>query len=105
MPTPQEPDYPPGHPARFDYDPNAPEAKEWIRRNVNPKGERDFPVDHPKAIDTEGNTNAVPVLPGVDPARPEHEAFTGRSPEQAKAVREVNERLALTARESVTPDP
>jgi hypothetical protein len=34
MPTPQEPDFPPGHPARFDYDPDSPEAQEWARKHV-----------------------------------------------------------------------
>lgn len=78
MPTPQEPDHPPGHPKRFDYDPASPEAIEWKRKNFHPLGERDFPVDHPKAIDTPGNTNHIPALPGVDPNHPEREPFTGR---------------------------
>lgn len=89
MATPQEPDFPPGHPARFDYDPTSPEAIAWADRNIHPFGERDWPVGHPKAVDTAGNTNAVQVLPGVDPNRPELEAFTGRTPAQAAAVRQL----------------
>jgi hypothetical protein len=100
MPTPQEPDFPPGHPARCDYDPASPEAQAWARKYVHPKGERDFPVGHPKALDTEGNRNASPVLAGVDPDRPDYEAFTGRSPEQAKAAREVYQQLSQEAKES-----
>lgn len=103
--TPQEPDYPPGHPARFDYDPASPEAVEWMRVHSAPLGERDFPVGHPKAIDTPGNTNAVPVRAGVDPAHPELEAFTGRTPEVAARMREINLELARAARETVPPEP
>lgn len=100
MPTPQEPDFPPGHPARFDYDPSTPEAQEWARLNINLKGERDWPIDHPKAVDTPGNTNAVPVRAGVDPNRPDFEAFTGRSPAQADAAREVYRVMSQRAKES-----
>lgn len=103
--TPQEQDFPPGHPARFDYNPDSPEAKEWARKNVHPKGERDFPVDHPKAVDTPGNTNHVPVLAGVDPNHPELEAFTGRTPEVAERVREIQRRMSAAAKESPSLDP
>jgi len=102
--TPQvhtEEDFPKGHPARFDYDPASPEAKEWARRNISLKGERDFPVGHPKAVDTPRNTNHVPIRPGIDPAHPELEAHTGRTPEQAAAVRAAN--AALAARQMETP--
>lgn len=105
MATPQEPDFPPGHPARYDYDPSSPEAKEWARVNIHPKGERDWPVGHPKAIDTPGNTNAVPLRAGIDPNRPDHEEFTGRSPEQAAAAREVYREMAAQANESPAPVP
>src|SRR5205807_3014530 len=100
-----EQDFPPGHPARFDYDPNSPEAKEWARLHFSPKGERDFPVDHIKAVDTPGNTNAQALHPGVDPARPDYEPFTGRSPQQAEAAREVYRQLAAQAKESPAPVP
>jgi hypothetical protein len=100
-----ERDFPPGHPSASDYDPESPEAIEWARKNIHPKGERDFPVDHPKALDTPGNTNAVPIVAGVDPARPQHEAFTGRSPQQAEAVRKVVAELAARAMESPVPEP
>jgi len=100
MATAQEPDFPPGHPARFDYDPASPEAQEWARLHIFPKGERDFPPDHPKAVDSEGSTNHVPILPGIDPQHPELEAFTGRTPEQAKAVRDVYRRMSEQAQES-----
>lgn len=96
----QEEDFPKGHPARFDYDPASPEAKEWARLNIFPKGTRDFPPDHPKAVDTPGSTNHIPVVAGVDPAHPEREAFTGRSPEQAKAAAALYRQLAEQAKES-----
>jgi hypothetical protein len=102
--TPQaatEEDFPKGHPARFDYDPASPEAKEWARKNIHPKGERDFPVDHPKAVDTKGNTNHVPIRPGVDPLNPTREAFTGASPEVA-AARKVMQ-AALAKQQAETP--
>lgn len=89
MATPQEPDFPVGHPKRFDYDPESPEAKEWARLHIHPAGERDFPVGHPKAVDTPGNMNHVPALPGVDPTHPELEAFTGRTPHQVEAERKL----------------
>src|SRR5436305_12698023 len=100
MVMPNEPDFPPGHPARFDYDPESREAREWARINVHPKGERDFPVGHPKALDTPGNTNARPVLAGVDPDHPEREAFTGRSPAQAAALRKLYQEQAANVKES-----
>lgn len=105
MPTPQEPDFQPGHPARFDYDPKSPEAQEWARRNFFPKGERDFPPGHPKAIDTPGNTNHVRHVAGVDPSRPDHEPFTGRSPEQAAAARELYQQRAQQAVETPEARP
>lgn len=105
MPTPQEPDFPKGHPGRFDYDPESPEAIEWRRKNVHPKGERDWPVDHPKAVDTPGNRNHVPILPGVDPDRPHLEAFTGRTPEVAAAMRRINLAAAQGAKESPAIEP
>jgi hypothetical protein len=77
MPIPQEQDYPPGHPKRADYNPASPEAIEWARLNVHPLGERDWPVDHPKAVDTPGNLNAVVWQAGVDPFHPDREPFSG----------------------------
>src|ERR1035437_8466393 len=100
-----EPDFQPGHPARADYDPKSPEAIEWARINVHPKGERDFPVDHIKAVDTPGNTNARPFPAGVDPQHPEREAFTGRSPKQAAAVAVVTAKLSEQAVETKPPEP
>lgn len=111
MATPEEPDFPKGHPKRFDYDPKSPEAREWVRLHVHPAGERDFPVGHPKAIDTPGNTNAVSVLPGVDPAHPELEAFSGRTPEQVAGDRAMWDERIAAARPSpeleptIAPDP
>jgi hypothetical protein len=105
MPPTNETDFPPGHPARFDYDPKSPEAVEWARKNVHPLGERDFPVDHPKAGDTPGNGNSVEWRAGVDPAHPEREEFTGRSPEQAAAVKALNAELAKAAQESPVLEP
>lgn len=102
---PNEEDHPKGHPARHDYDPKSPEAKEWARRNIHPKGERDYPIDHVKAVDTKGNLNHVRIDAGVDINNPEREAFTGRSPEQAKAVRDMNARLAKAALDTIPPAP
>jgi len=87
MPAPQEPDFPPGHPARCDYSPESAEAQAWAQKHVHPLGERDFPVGHPKAVDTEGSSNSVHWQPGVDPKHPEREAHSGRTPEQAEAHR------------------
>lgn len=96
MPTPEEPDFPVGHPKRFDYDPKSAAAREWARLNIHPAGERDFPVGHPKAVDTKGNLNTVVHQQGVDPAHPELEPFSGRTPEQVKAEQELwAERIAL----------
>lgn len=103
--VPHEQDFPPGHPKRFDYNPDLPEAIEWRRINVHPKGERDFPVDHPKAVDTPGNMNHVAVLPGVDPHNPEREAFTGRDAETAARVREIDGELSKQARETPPVEP
>src|SRR5579864_1783399 len=111
MATPQERDFPKGHPKAADYDPPSPDAIEWARKNIHPAGERDFPVDHPKAIDTPGNTNHVPVVPGVDPAHPELQPFTGRTPAQVAAERAVwaeRTRLARPSPElepTLAPDP
>ncbi len=100
-----EEDYPVGHPARFDYDPKSPEAIEWARLHIFPKGERDYPPDHPAAMDTPGNENHLQWRAGEDPHRPELEAHTGRTPAQAAAVREMNRRLAESARESPVLEP
>ncbi len=105
MPTPEEPDFPPGHPKRFDYDPRSPEAKAWARKNIHPAGERDFPVGHPKAVDTKGNTNAVRIEPGVDPAHPELEPFSGRTPEQVAADRELWDERKRLAQPSPELEP
>lgn len=105
MATPEEPDFPPGHPKRFDYNPKSPEAREWARKNIHPAGERDFPVGHPKAVDTKGNQNAVSVLPGVDPAHPELEPFTGRTPEQVAADRDLWEERKALAQPSPELEP
>lgn len=85
-----ERDFPPGHPAASDYNPESADAKEWARKNVAPLGERDFPVDHPKALDTPGSLNHLPSIAGVDPLNPHREQFTGRTPAQAAAVRELS---------------
>lgn len=96
MATPEEPDFPPGHPKRFDYNPASPEAKEWARIHIHPAGERDFPVGHPKALDTPGNKNHIPVVAGVDPDHPELQEHTGHTPEQVAAEAALwEERKAL----------
>lgn len=93
-------DFPPGHPGRADYDPSTPEAKEWARRNVAPLGQRDFPVDHPKAIDTPGNLGHLVHEAGVDPLNPHRQAFTGRTPEQVEGIRALSEAASAAAKES-----
>lgn len=90
----------PGHPASADYNPASAEAQEWQRKFVHPRGERDFPVDHPKACDTPGNQNTVEYLPGVDPTNPHLEPFTGRTPEQAEAVRALSVEASKSAKDS-----
>lgn len=105
MATPEEPDFPPGHPARFDFDPDSPEAKEWMRKHAWAAGERDYPVGHPKAVDTPGNLNGVQHQAGVDPAHPELEPFTGRTPAAAAKVREMWKLLGEQAKPSPTPEP
>jgi hypothetical protein len=100
-----EEDFPVGHPKRHDYNPASAEAKEWSRKNVSPKGERDWPVDHPAALDTQGNTNSRVWRAGVDPLHPELEEFSGRTPEQAHAVKMHNAELARAAKESPVVQP
>lgn len=100
-----ETDFPAGHPARHDYDPHSPEALEWVRRNVSPLGERDFPVDHPKAADTAGNTNTLAWPAGVDPHNPHREPFTGRTPEQAAGVAMMTAIASKAAAESPVLQP
>lgn len=100
-----EEDFPQGHPARADYDPKSPEAMEWVRKNVAPFGERDFPVDHPKAADTAGNTNTLAWAAGVDPHNPHREPFTGRTPEQAAGVALMSSIASSRAKESPVLKP
>lgn len=100
-----ERDFPPGHPAASDYDPQSPEAIEWARRNVHPLGDRDFPVDHPKALDTAGNTNHLSWRAGTDPHNPQREEFTGRTPEQAAGVARMSAIASAAAVESPVTVP
>ncbi len=100
-----EQDFPPGHPARYDYDPGSPEAIEWARVNVHPLGDRDWPVGHPKASDTPGNLNHVTWQAGVDPLNKHIEPFTGRTPDQAAAVRALSAAASLAAAESTALTP
>ena len=100
-----ERDFPPGHPAASDYDPASPEAIEWARKNVAPLGQRDFPVDHPKAVDTPGNTNALQWEAGVDPHNPHREPHTGRTPEQAAGVASMTAIASARAKESPVTQP
>jgi hypothetical protein len=100
-----EEDFPKGHPARHDWDPESPEAKEWARLHVAPLGERDFPPDHPKAADTPGNLNHLPSIAGVDPLNPHREAHTGRTPAQAAAVQALSEMASRAAKESPVLQP
>lgn len=105
MATPEEPDFPPGHPARFDYNPESPEAIEWMRRHAWAAGERDWPIGHPAAMDTPGNKNSIEIQPGVDPAHPELEAHTGRTPEVAAKVKEIWRLMGERAKPSPEPEP
>lgn len=100
-----EQDFPKGHPGRADYDPHSSEAIEWARKHVAPLGERDFPVDHPKAIDTPGNTNALTWRAGEDPHNPHREPFTGRTPEQAAGVAALSAMASKAALESPVVQP
>src|SRR5258708_32149602 len=105
MATHVEQDFPAGHPARHDYDPESAEAIEWARTHVAPLGERDFPVDHAKAADTPGNLNHLPVTAGVDPLNPHREPFTGRSPAQVAGIRKLSEIASQAAKESPVLQP
>lgn len=105
MGTAQEPDFPPGHPARFDYNPESPEAREYMRKHFFPKGERDYPVDNLKACDTPGNDCSLQWHAGVDPLRPELEAFSGRTPAQAKAAADMVQALSAQAKDSPALEP
>jgi len=100
-----EEDFPPGHPGRSDFNPNSPEAIEWARKNVAAFGQRDFPVDHPKASDTPGNLNALEWHSGVDPHNPHREPHTGRTPEQAAAVAAMSAVASARAKESPVTQP
>lgn len=100
-----EEDFPPGHPARSDYNPKSREAMEWVRHNVAPLGERDFAVDHPKANDTPGNTNTLAWTAGTDPHNPHLEPFTGRTPEQAAGVAALSAIASAAAKESPVVKP
>lgn len=100
-----ERDFPPGHPSASDYNPSSPEAIEWVRKNVSPLGARDFPVDHPKALDTPGNLNHLRWDAGTDPHNPHREEFTGRTPEQAAGVRLMTALASATAKESPVTQP
>lgn len=102
---PVEEDFPKGHPGRFDYDPESPEAIEWARHNVAPLGERDFPVDHIKAADTPGNLNHLPVTAGVDPLNAHLEPHTGRTPDQVAGIRKLTEMASKQATESPVLQP
>lgn len=105
MPPQLEEDFPKGHPGRGDYDPHSPAAQEWARLHVAPLGERDFPVDHPKAADTAGNTNALAWEAGVDPHNPHREPHTGRTPEQAAGVAVLSALASKAALESPVLQP
>ena len=95
----REEDFPAGHPARFDHDPNSPEAIEWRRVNVNDKGEPAYPANHPLSLHPE--LNEISWQPGVDPFHPEREAFTGREPkEQAAAIESDSGQQTLSALDS-----
>lgn len=98
-------DFPPGHPGRGDYDPTSEEAIEWARTHVSPLGERDFPVDHPGAVDTPGHKNAIIWQAGVDPFNPHLEAHSGRTPKQAAGVRALSEYASSVAKESPASMP
>lgn len=97
-----ERDFPKGHPKAYDYVPGSPEAIEWARKNIHPKGERAFPVDHVKAPDTPGNDCSTVWRIGVDPHNPDKEEFTGASAEVAKARRAADAERAKAARETPT---
>ncbi len=105
MATPQEQDFPAGHPGRSDYNPDSPEAKQWAREHYSPKGERDFPVGHPKASDTPDNDCGVSWAPGVNPKRTDLQPFTGRTLEQVAALREYEQAATAAAVETPPREP
>jgi len=100
VPAQREQDFPPGHPGRSDYSSSSSDAREWARLNVHPLGEPSFPVGHPGRADTPGNFTSVEWRGGVDPLNPHIEPFTGRTPEEAEAVRAMSEAASKAAAES-----
>ena len=48
----KERDYPEGHPASADYNPDSPEAKAWWEQHEKEKGERAYAPGHPAAEDS-----------------------------------------------------
>lgn len=95
-----ERDFPIGHPKAIDTVIGSHEHLAWLEQHKFLENARDFPPGHPKAIDTAGNLNHLVWPGGVDPLNPHREAHTGRTPEQAAAVREWDEEEAAGAHES-----
>jgi hypothetical protein len=85
-----ERDLPLGHPSAPDTVLGSPEHKRWLVAQEAKSNAVDFPTGHPKRFDTPGSMSTVQWQPGVDPAHPELEAFTGRTPEQVNAIAEYN---------------
>ena len=95
-----ERDFPIGHPAAIDTVIGSPEHRAWLRAHDLSGGEPDFPLGHPGRIDTPGNLNHVEWRAGVDPLNPQMEAFSGRTPDQARAVADYNAQAARGAKET-----
>jgi hypothetical protein len=100
-----EQDFPEGHPKRFDYDPASPAAKEWAREHVFTRGEPAYPRSHPTYGGEKNARNLISWQAGVDPFNPHLEAFTGRTPEHAEAVRAHEAELSRQAQESPAREP
>ncbi len=95
-----ERDFPLGHPAAVDTVIGSTDHKLWVEQHKFSENARDFPPGHPKAADTPGNLNHIAWTAGVDPHNPHLEAFTGRGPAAAQAVKDHNAAMALKAKES-----
>ena len=95
-----ERDLPLGHPSAVDTVIGSTYHKAWLNEQAAKMNARDFPPGHPKAADTPGTDKQVEWRAGVDPAHPELEEFTGRTPQAAAAAANFARHGAEVAKES-----
>lgn len=100
-----ERDFPIGHPLAIDTVIGSPEHKAWLGQFDTSLGESDFPLGHPARVDTPGNLNHLEWRAGVDPMNAQMEAFTGRTPDQARAIANYNATASKQAKETAAVPP